>query len=69
MQRDWKDGKYSQVTVQNIDAEMRETMERLKKMRLHRGIRHFWGLKVRGQHTCSTGRGRSARIIAARGKM
>ena len=43
---------------------MRDTMERLKKMRIHRGIRHFWGLKVRGQHTCSTGRGRSARKAA-----
>jgi len=47
---------------------MRDIMERWKKMRIHKGIRHFWGLKVRGQHTCSTGRGRSAMKIAARGK-
>lgn len=31
-------------------------MERLKKVRNHRGLRHFWGLKVKGQHTKSTGR-------------
>ena len=22
----------------------------------HRGLRHYWGLTVRGQHTCTTGR-------------
>ena len=25
-------------------------------MKLHKGLRHYFGLKVRGQHTCSTGR-------------
>lgn len=35
---------------------MREDLERMKKMRLHKGLRHYFGLKVRGQHTCSTGR-------------
>ncbi len=23
---------------------------------LHKGLRHYWNLKVRGQHTCTTGR-------------
>nr|AAX30684.2 SJCHGC06893 protein [Schistosoma japonicum] len=31
-------------------------LERLKRMRSHRGIRHYWGLRVRGQHTKTTGR-------------
>jgi small subunit ribosomal protein S18e len=35
---------------------MREDLERMKKIRCHKGLRHFWGLKVRGQHTKSTGR-------------
>lgn len=30
---------------------MREDLERLKKIRLHRGLRTYWGLRVRGQHT------------------
>jgi hypothetical protein len=34
---------------------------------LHRGLRHFWGLKVRGQHTCTTGR-RGRSVGAAGGK-
>lgn len=28
----------------------------MKKIRIHRGLRHHWLLKVRGQHTNSTGR-------------
>jgi small subunit ribosomal protein S18e len=35
---------------------MREDLERLKKIRNHRGLRHYWGLTVRGQHTKTTGR-------------
>jgi small subunit ribosomal protein S18e len=28
----------------------------MKKIKSHKGIRHHWGLKVRGQHTKTTGR-------------
>jgi small subunit ribosomal protein S18e len=28
----------------------------MKKIRAHRGLRHWWNVRVRGQHTCSTGR-------------
>jgi len=35
---------------------LREDLERLKKVRAHRGIRHHCGLRVRGQRTKSTGR-------------
>lgn len=35
---------------------MREDLERAKKIRLHRGLRTYWGLRVRGQHTKTTGR-------------
>jgi small subunit ribosomal protein S18e len=31
----------------------------MKKIRAHRGLRHWWGVRVRGQHTCSTGRRRN----------
>jgi small subunit ribosomal protein S18e len=33
---------------------MRDDLERLKKIRSHRGLRHHWGLRVRGQHTKTT---------------
>merc|ERR1712034_23642 len=55
-QRDIKDGKTSQVIANGLDNKMREDMERMKKIRLHRGLRHYWGLRVRGQHTKTTGR-------------
>ncbi len=45
---------YSRST--EIDQKMRDDLERLKKIRNHRGLRHYWGLRVRGQHTKTTGR-------------
>ena len=55
-QKDFNTGKYTQVFAQNVDAKLRDDIERLKKIRAHRGLRHWWGIRVRGQHTCSTGR-------------
>eukprot|EP00924_Labyrinthula_sp_SR-Ha-C_P008750 maker-scaffold_2-snap-gene-1.2-mRNA-1 protein AED:0.22 eAED:0.22 QI:0/0/0/1/1/1/2/0/137 len=55
--KDIKTGKYSQVTANQLEQSLREDLERLKKMRAHRGLRHYWGIKVRGQHTKTTGRG------------
>ncbi|PWA72111.1 Ribosomal protein S13 [Artemisia annua] len=54
--KDYKDGKYSQVTSNALDMKLRDDLERLKKIRNHRGLRHYWGLRVRGQHTKTTGR-------------
>jgi small subunit ribosomal protein S18e len=39
-----------------VDTRLREDLERMKKVRKHRGLRHFWHLKVKGQKTKSTGR-------------
>jgi len=55
-QKDIKDGKFTQVLANGLDNKMREDLERLKKIRAHRGLRHHWGLRVRGQHTKTTGR-------------
>jgi len=55
-QKDIKDGKFSQVTSNALENKLREDLERLKKIRAHRGLRHYWGLRVRGQHTKTTGR-------------
>merc|ERR1712173_480748 len=46
-QRDIKDGKDSQLTSNNLDNKLREDLERMKKVRIHRGIRHHWGLRVK----------------------
>merc|ERR1712093_390501 len=55
-QKDSRDGKYSQLLSNSVDTKLREDLERLKKIRSHRGIHHFWGVRVRGQHTKTTGR-------------
>merc|ERR1711915_680725 len=67
-QRDIKDGKYSQVMSNNLDTKLREDLERMKKIRAHRGLRHYWGLRVRGQHTKTTGRrGRTVGVSKKKG--
>ena len=55
-QKDGKDGKYSQVLASGLDNKLCEVLERLKKIRAHRGLCHFWGLCVRSQHTKATDR-------------
>jgi ribosomal protein S13 len=54
-QKDIVDGKNFQILSNGVDSKLREDLERLKKIRAHRGLRHFWGLRVRGQHTKTTG--------------
>lgn len=53
-QRDLTDGKSGQLLSNQIDQKLRDDLERLKKIRSHRGLRHHWGLRVRGQHTKTT---------------
>ncbi len=55
-QKDVKDGSFSQLVSNSLDNMLREDLERLKKIRAHRGLRHYWGVRVRGQHTKTTGR-------------
>lgn len=55
-QRDFKEGLDRHISSNAIDSFMREDIERLKKIRCNRGLRHFWGYKLRGQHTKTTGR-------------
>ncbi|KAI2622625.1 ribosomal protein S13 [Xylaria nigripes] len=55
-QRDIVTGTNSHAISSAVDSKLREDLERLKKIRAHRGLRHYWGLRVRGQHTKTTGR-------------
>ncbi|KAL1977304.1 hypothetical protein VTN31DRAFT_163 [Thermomyces dupontii] len=67
-QRDFTDGKSSQLIANVVDSKLREDLERLKKIRSHRGLRHYWGLRVRGQHTKTTGRrGRTVGVSKKKG--
>uniref|UniRef100_A0A1I7RMC6 Small ribosomal subunit protein uS13 n=2 Tax=Bursaphelenchus xylophilus TaxID=6326 RepID=A0A1I7RMC6_BURXY len=67
-QKDIKDGKYTQVISTALESKLRDDLERMKKIRLHRGLRHYWGLRVRGQHTKTTGRkGRTVGVSKKKG--
>jgi small subunit ribosomal protein S18e len=57
-QKGFKDGKDSHAFTNDLARALRDDLERRKRCRNHRGLRHFWGLRVRGQHTKTTGRGR-----------
>ena len=63
-QKDIVDGKDSQILSNGVDSKLRDDLERLKKIRAHRGLRHFWGIRVRGQHTKTTGKLWYAGILA-----
>ena len=54
--KDYRDGGDLHVSSNALDTKIREDIERMKKIKQHRGLRHHWLLKVRGQHTNSTGR-------------
>jgi small subunit ribosomal protein S18e len=62
--KDIKDGKATHKYANLMDGQLREDIERMKKMRLHRGLRHYWCTRVRGQHTKTTGRGQSNNVLA-----
>ena len=67
--KDVKDGTYTQQVANGWDTKIREDLERMKKMKLHKGLRHYFGLRVRGQHTCSTGRrGKTIGVSRTKGK-
>ncbi|KAE9553166.1 hypothetical protein FO519_003605 [Halicephalobus sp. NKZ332] len=67
-QRDIKDGTTAQLLSTSVETKLRDDLERLKKIRSHRGLRHYWGLRVRGQHTKTTGRkGRTVGVSKKKG--
>jgi small subunit ribosomal protein S18e len=57
--KDRASGKDLHLTSNQLDSKLRDDIERMKKIRLNRGLRHAWGFRVRGQHTATTGRGRN----------
>merc|ERR1712087_182075 len=65
---DVKDGKFMQCVSNTLDMKLRDDLERMKKIRAHRGLRHYWGLRVRGLRTKTTGRkGRTVGVSKKKG--
>eukprot|EP01084_Bolivina_argentea_P104542 187181_1 len=55
--KDMQTGKPLHLHAHQLAAKFREDLQKWKKTRRHRGLRHHWGLKVRGQHTKTNGHG------------
>jgi len=62
----------SGITTHIVESEImlrhREDLETMKKIRSYRGVRHMFGLPVRGQRTKSTGRKESTIGVHRKGK-
>jgi small subunit ribosomal protein S13 len=58
--RDRMSGRMLHLIGSDLDFAHRNDIDRLKRIKSWRGIRHSLGLKVRGQHTRTTGRGGAA---------
>jgi len=57
-------GETKHVVASELEFVKREDIKRLINMRAYRGVRHMYGLKVRGQRTRSTGRkGRTVGVV------
>ncbi|MBN2229542.1 MAG: 30S ribosomal protein S13 [Candidatus Thorarchaeota archaeon] len=55
--RDRMSGRMLHLTGSDLDFAHRNDIDRLRRIKSWRGVRHSLGLKVRGQHTRTTGRG------------
>lgn len=55
-ERDWYTGEDRHVVGTDLEIVREEDINRMKKIRSYKGVRHEKGKKVRGQRTQSTGR-------------
>ncbi|MBS3062104.1 MAG: 30S ribosomal protein S13 [Candidatus Diapherotrites archaeon] len=57
-QRDFETGATTHMVMSELDFAIRKDLQRLNQIKSYRGLRHSWGLPVRGQKTKSTHRGK-----------
>jgi small subunit ribosomal protein S13 len=55
-QKDLRTGEYRHVSSTDLDLVTKMDVDRMKRIRSWKGIRHMFNLKVRGQRTRTTGR-------------
>jgi len=54
--KDLRTGDHLHIIGNKLEIKVKRDVERMKKMKNYKGVRHHLGLKVRGQKTKSTGR-------------
>lgn len=57
-QKDYETGGHKHLLLSELDFGLRKDLQRLNEIKSYRGLRHSWGLTVRGQRTKSTHRGK-----------
>ncbi|MCX6798733.1 MAG: 30S ribosomal protein S13 [Candidatus Diapherotrites archaeon] len=57
---DWETGETKHIVMGDLQFQLRKDLQRLNEIKSYRGLRHSWGLPVRGQRTKSTHRGKGA---------
>ncbi len=60
--KEWVSGENKHLTMNELDFELRNTFKRLGEIKSYRGLRHTWGLPVRGQRTKSTHRNKGKSV-------
>ncbi len=60
--RDLETGENRHLVMADLDFGLRKDLQRLNLIKSYRGLRHSWGLTVRGQRTKSTHRGKGGAI-------
>ena len=54
---DFETGQSRHLVMNDLDLQLRKDLQRLGRIKSRRGLRHAWGLPVRGQHTRTSFRG------------
>ncbi|MBN2067806.1 MAG: 30S ribosomal protein S13 [Candidatus Diapherotrites archaeon] len=57
-QKETETGENKHLVMADLDFGLRKDLQRLNLIKSYRGLRHSWGLTVRGQRTKSTHRGK-----------
>ncbi len=57
-QKDFESGQDIHLVMGELDFSLRKDIQRLSEIKSYRGLRHGWGVTVRGQRTRSTHRGK-----------
>jgi small subunit ribosomal protein S13 len=65
-QKDYETGEDKHLTMNDLDFQLRNDFGRLAEIKSYRGLRHSWGLTVRGQRTRSTHRGKGGSVGVAK---
>jgi len=59
-QRNPYSGQDKHLVMNDLDFQLRTELQKLSEIKSYRGLRHSWGLTVRGQRTKSTHRGKGS---------